>query len=324
MLNIPIPVVTTLQKSKNILIMGMGGEFDVYSGIPIYITLENMGINNLHIASLTHSDWASIPSKVEVIQMAPGCVGVTGNIKQPSENLPEAYLSNWFKDVKHQDVPVWAFKREQSVKEYSDSLNVLVRHLDIDTILLVDGGVNSIMVGDEDGSGKMLEDTLSLAAVKNAQVKNKLLTCVGFGTEIDENLCHYLALENMAKINKQGGFYGSCSLVSFMDCFQQYKQVCEHAWNQTGHRKSHVHTGIIPAAEGEFGDYHMFPDEKKSDVFVSPLMSVYWFFNAEAAIYNNVIMPVLEDKETFFEAVQFGVPIIKNNIKRGRRGLPLT
>ena len=69
-------------------------------------------------------------------------------IKQPSENLPEAYLSSWFKDVKHQDVPVWTFKREQSVKEYSNSLNVLVKHLDVDTILLVDGGVDSLMVGD--------------------------------------------------------------------------------------------------------------------------------------------------------------------------------
>jgi hypothetical protein len=324
MLNLPIPVVMTLQKSKNILIMGMGGGFDVYSGVPIYLTLEKMGMDNLHIASFTHADWTSIPRHVEVIPMAPGCVGVTGNITQPSENLPEAYLSGWFKDVKHKDVPVWTFKRDQSVKEYSDSLNVLVKHLDINTILLVDGGVDSIMVGDEEGSGTMMEDTLSLAAVKNANVQNKLLTCVGFGTEIEENLSHYLALENMARITKQGGFYGSCSLVSYMDCFQQYKHVCEHAWNQPGHRKSHVQTRIIPAAEGEFGDYHMFPDEKKADVFVSPLMGVYWFFNAEAAIYNNVIIPVIEPEETFFDAVQRGVPMIKNNIKRVRRDLPLT
>ena len=144
----------------------------------------------------------------------------------------------------------------------------------------------------------MLEDTLSLAAVKNVDVKNKLLTCVGFGTE--NNLCHYLALENMANITKQGGFYGSCSLVSFMDSFQQYKQVCEHTWNQPGHKKLNIQTRIIPAAEGEFGDYHIFPNEKTADVFVSPLMSVYWFFNAEAVIYNNVIIPIIEEEETFF------------------------
>lgn len=323
MLNLPIPVVMTLQKSKNILIMGMGGGFDVFSGIPIYITLERMGIKS-NLASFTHADWNSIPKHVETIPMAPGCVGVTGNIIQASENMPEAYLSSWFRDVKNENVPVWTFKRDQSVKEYSKSLNTLVKHLEIDCILLVDGGVDSIMVGDEEGSGTMMEDTLSLAAVKNTNVPHKLLACIGFGTEIEENLSHYLALENMARITKQGGFYGSCSLVSYMDCFKQYKQICEHTWNQPGHRKSHVQTRIIPAAEGEFGDYHMFPMEKKADVFISPLMNTYWFFNADAAIYNNIVIPVIEEKETFYEAVQVGVPMIKNNKKRARRDLPLT
>lgn len=323
MLNIPIPVIMTLKSSKNVLIMGMGGGFDVFSGIPIYITLEKMGIKS-HLASFTHANWAEIPTCTEIIPMAPGCVGVTGNIENTSVNMPEMYLSSWFKDVKSQDVPVWTFKRDQSVAEYSKSLNVLVKHLAIDTILLVDGGVDSIMVGDEEGSGTMMEDTLTLAAVKNANVKNKILACVGFGTEMEENLSHYLALENMAKIIKQGGFYGSCSLVDFMDCFKQYKEACEHTWNQPGHRKSHVQTRIIPAAEGEFGDYHMFPMEKKGDVFISPLMSMYWFFNAEAAIFNNAVIPIIEEKETFYEAVQVGVPMIKNHVLRRRKIIPLT
>lgn len=323
MLNLPIPVVMTLQKSKNILIMGMGGGFDVFSGIPIYLTLEKMGIKS-HLANFTHASWSEIPNHTQIIPMSPGCMGVTGNIIQASENMPEAYLSSWFKDIESKEVVVWTFKRDQSVKEYSNSLNVLVKHLDIDTILLVDGGVDSIMQGDEEGSGTMMEDTLTLAAVKNANVKNKLLACVGFGTEIEEKLSHYLALENMANITKQGGFYGSCSLVGFMDCFKKYKEICEHVWNQPGHRKSHVQTRIIPAAEGEFGDFHMFPMEKKADVFISPLMSVYWFFNAEAAIFNNKIIPVIEEQETFFEAVQIAVPMIKNHIGRPRKIIPLT
>lgn len=322
MLNIPISVVMKLQKSKNTLILGMSGD-GVFSGLPIYLTLEKMGIKS-HLASFTHANWEVINNQVEVIPMAPGCVGVTGNILQASDNMPEAYLASWFRDVKSQDVPVWTFKRDQSVKEYSKSLNTLVKHLDIDCILLVDGGVDSIMVGDEDGSGTMLEDTLTLAAVKNTNVPNKILACIGFGTEIEENLSHYLALENIAKITKQGGFYGSCSLVAFMDCFQQYKQVCEHTWNQPGHRKSHVQTRIIPAAEGEFGDYHMFPMEKTTDVFISPLMNMYMFFNADAAIYNNVIIETIEGQDTFFEAVQVVAPMIKHNIKRARQDLPLT
>lgn len=323
MLNIPIPVVMQLKKANNILIMGIGGGFDVFSGLPIYSTLEKMGMN-VHLANYTHSDWSTMSEYAEIIPMAQGCAGVTGNIRQASKNFPEAYLASWFKEIKEQDVSIWLFKRDQSVKEYSNSLNTLIKHLEIDAILLIDGGVDSIMVGDEEGSGTMMEDTLSLAAVKYAEVPIKILSCVGFGTELEEKLSHYLALENMAKISKQGGFYGSCSIVDFMNCFQEYKDACLHVWNQPDHRKSHIQPRVISSAEGEFADYHMYPMEKTIDIFVSPLSSIYWFYNAEAAIYNNAVIPVIEEKETFYDAVQVGVPMIKNLKKRLRRDIPIT
>lgn len=323
MLNLPIPIVMKLKQSKNVLIMGMGGGFDVFSGLPIYFTLEKMGVN-VHLANFSHTSWESIPNHVNAIPMASGCVGVDGFLKQASVNFPEAYLSRWFKEYKNQDVNVWTFKRDQNVTEYTNSLQMLVKHLDVDAIVMVDGGIDSIMVGDEDGSGTMMEDTLSLAALKNVEVPIKLLACIGFGTEIEENLSHYLALENIANITKQGAFYGTCSLANYMHVFSDYKSACEYVWNQPDHRKSHVQTRIIPAVEGEFGDFHMFPMEKKMDVFISPLMSIYWFFNAEAAIYNNAIIPIIEDKETFYEAVQYGVPMIKNHIVRQRQDIPLT
>lgn len=323
MLNIPIPVVMRLKQAKNVLILGMGGGFDIFSGLPIYFTLEKMGIKS-HLASFTHTPWESVSNFVNTIPMSPTCVGVGGNLKQASTNFPEAYLSSWFRDYKQQEVNVWLFKRNQSVKEYSNALNILVKHLGVDAILLIDGGVDSIMFGDEEGSGTMMEDTLSLAAVKNTDVPIKLLTCIGFGTEIEENLSHYLALENMATMTKQGAFYGTCSLVDYMSSFSDYKLACEHVWNQPGHRKSHVQTRIIPAAKGEFGDYHMYPDEKSADVFISPLMNIYWFFNADAAIYNNIIIPVIEEKDTFYEAIQEAVPMIKYLNKRERKIIPLT
>jgi len=128
MLNIPIPVIVNLQKSNNILIMGMGGGFDVFAGLPLYFTLEKMGMK-VHLANYTHANWDAFDNHVETIPMASGCIGVTGNIHQASENMPEAYLASWFRDVKEQDVPVWTFKRDQSVKEYSKSLDVLQEHL---------------------------------------------------------------------------------------------------------------------------------------------------------------------------------------------------
>lgn len=324
MLNIPISVVIQLQKSKNILIMGMGGGFDCFGGLPIYFTLKKMGMN-VHLANYTQTNWESVNRDSEVIPMSSTCVGVTGNIINPSDNFPEAYLANWLKEIKGIDnTPVWTFRRDQSVKDYTSSIDVLAKHLEIDTILLVDGGVDSIMQGNEDGSGEMMGDTLTLAAIKNSSITTRILSAVGFGTELESRLSHYLALENMANISKQGGFHGSCSLVDFMDSFSQYKEACEYVWNQPGHTKDHAQVRIISSAEGEFGDYHMFPMEKNIDVFISPLSSVYWFFNADAAIYNNKVISVIETQETFYDAVQVGVPMIKNSNKRPRKDIPLT
>lgn len=323
MLNLPLSTIVKLKESKNTLILGIGGGYDVFSGLPIYHTLTKMGVN-CHLANFTHSPWDNISVFTDIISMTNTCVGVTGNIKSNSDNLPEMYLSSWFKEKKEMDVPVWTFKRDQTISEYSESLNVLCSHLDVDALVLVDGGVDSIMVGDEEGSGTMFEDTLTLAAVKNVDVPVKILACIGFGTEVEENLSHYLALENIANITKQGGFYGTCSLVNFMECYKDYESACMHSFNQPGHRKSHVQTRIIPAAEGEFGDYHMYPDEKSSDVFISPLMSIYWFFNADAAIYNNAVIPHIEGEQTFFDMVQKGVPMIKNHTLRERSNIPLT
>jgi len=323
MLNIPMPVAVNLKKAKNVLILGMGGGYDVFAGIPLYFTLQKMGIN-VHLGNYTHTPWDTMSDFTETIPMTSTCVGVTGNIKSASANFPEMYLSGWFKDTKELDVNVWTFKRDNTIAEYTNSLNILVKHLDLGAILLVDGGVDSIMVGDEDGSGTMMEDTISLAAVRDVDVPIKMLSCVGFGTEVEENLSHFLALENIALMNRQGAFYGTCSLVSYMETFKEYKEACLHAFNQNGHRKSHVQTRVIPAAEGMFGDFHMYPEEKSADVFISPLMSMYWFFNAEAAIHNNKVIPFIEEEETFFDMVQKGVPMIKNHILRERKNLPLT
>lgn len=323
MINIPISVIMKLKKSKNVLILGVGGGFDIFSGLPIYFTLEKMGIN-LHLANFTNSNWENMNNYADIIPMASSCVGVTGNIKQSSNNFPELFLASWFKEIKQKDVNIWAFKREQNVSEYSNSLNILVKHLSIDAILLVDGGVDSIMTGEEDGSGKMIEDTLTLAAVKNVDIPTKILACIGFGSELEDNISHYLALQNISTIIKQGGFYGTCSLVDYMSSFKDYKEACIHVFNQPNHKKNDIQTKIIPSCEGEFGDYHMYPEEKKMDVFLSPLTSMYWFFNAEAAIYNNKIIEAIEDKETFFDIVQTGVPIIKNFANRNRSHIPLT
>lgn len=319
MLNLPNSVTEKFKNCNNILIAGAGGGSDILCGLPLYYTLLKMG-KKVHLANLTHTDLKTINEHAEPIQLDAAVYGANSIIRTPSTNYLEGYLSQFFKAALNEEKIVWMIDRT-AIPQLKKSYERLIEHLQIDGIILVDGGVDSIMKGDEEGSGTMFEDTLTLAATKDIQIP-KILACIGFGTEVEEGLSHYRALENISNITKQGGFYGNCSLVSYMKAFKFYKMACEYIWNQPGHKKSHISTRIIPAAEGEFGNFQMYEDENAVEVCISPLMNLYWFFEADAAVFNNQIITHIEQIDSFYETIQAAVPRIKNIKTRSRELFP--
>jgi len=323
MLNIPNSILKKLEGKNNVLVVGMGGGQDVLAGLPLYFTLTKQG-KKVHLANLTHTEISTLRAHTEPIIMDNALYGANGNIHTPSTNYVEGYLSNYFKLALNLDTIVWMFRRTH-VAELKRAYERLIDHLKLDAIVFVDGGVDSIMQGDEEGSGTMFEDTLTLAATKDINI-TKVLACVGFGTEIEEKLSHYRALENIANITRQGGFHGSCSIVSHMNAFKFYKSACEHIWNQPGHKKSHISTRIISAAQGDFGNIHIYDQENENpiEICISPLMNIYWFFEPDAAVYNNQIIPHIEIVPTFMEAMQAAIPRIQNIKSRDRKEFPYT
>jgi hypothetical protein len=197
----------------------------------------------------------------------------------------------------------------------------LVKHLAIDAIILVDGGVDSIMRGDEMGSGTLVEDSISLAAIAPLDVPVKILACIGFGTEVEEGVCHYNALENMAGLMKAGGFLGGCALTPQMEAFQQFEAACRYVWEQPDHAKSHISTRIVPAVNGEFGNFHLY-SEDRTTVCISPLMGLYWFFDAGVVISRNRLIEYLQDTRTSAEAIMICSSFKKRVAQRPRRSLP--
>jgi hypothetical protein len=321
MLNLPISINKKLEGANNILIVGAGGGSDVLCGLPLYYTFLKQG-KKVHLANLTHTDYKTIANHADPIILDSVLLGATSTIKTPSTNYVEGYLSQYFKVALNQDHIVWMLNRTH-VQELRKSFERLVEHLKIDAIILVDGGIDSIMHGDEDGSGTMFEDTLTLAATKDLAIP-KILACIGFGTEAEEGLNHYRALENISNIIKQGGFYGNCALVDYMNSFKFYKAACEYIWSQPGHKRSHISTRIIPAAQGEFGNVHIYHEGENEpiEICINPLMNLYWFFEADAAVYNNQIITHIEGLPTFYETIQAAVPRIKQIKTRSREPLP--
>ncbi len=315
-----LPILDPLADSRNILIAGAGGGFDVFSGLPLYFTLKALG-KNVHLANYSFSEFELIKIVSEPQSLAGELVlGPGGNIKYDLLYYPEGYLSQWFKQVRGEDVTVWMFARTGAAP-LAQGYAALVKHLNIDALILVDGGVDSIMRGDENGSGTMVEDSITLAAVQGIDIPVKILACIGFGTEMEEAVCHYNALENMAGLAKAGAFLGSCALTPQMEVFQLFEAACRYVWEQPNHVKSHISTRIIPAVNGEFGSYRMYPDEY-SDVFISPLMSLYWFFDARAVTERNLLVPLIRQTHTTSQAILMCANL-KNSIPlRARRTIP--
>jgi hypothetical protein len=183
-----------------------------------------------------------------------------------------------------------------------------VEDSEISALVVVDGGVDSLMRGDEAGCGTILEDSITLAAVSKIDIPHKILACIGFGTETEEGLSHYRALENMADLFRANAFLGSCSLTADQVEFKEYKAFCEEQWH--GKRESHIHTRIIPAVLGQFEEQTLYQGidartgfAAKGRPFVNPLMGIYWFFDLMAVVERNLLIPSLLPTNTRTDAL---------------------
>lgn len=299
-----LPMLDRLAGCKSILIAGAGGGFDVFAGLPIYFTLRDLGYT-VHLANYSFCDFVIAHAFSQPVVLHDGLViGARPPVDAPLPYYAEGYLSRWFQEVRHEDVTVWMFAKT-GVEPLVEGYAALTQHLGTDALILVDGGVDSIMRGDEAGPGTLLEDSISLAAANTLDLPVKLLACLGFGTEVEEQVCHHHALENIAALAKAGGFLGSCALTPQMSAFQQFEAACRYTWEQPAHVKSHITTRVIPAVHGEFGDYHMYPDQRDlrhTFVLISPLMSLYWFFDAQAVIERNLLIGLLEGTQSTRDA----------------------
>lgn len=300
-INLPHAVLDQLADKENILVAGVGGGFDVFCGLPIYFTLRELG-KTVHLANYSFSSLPVVSHYCETVALVPELLeGATADLN-PELQLgyyPEGYLSQWFREEHDEEVTVWMFAKVGPQRLLS-LYQKLVDHLEIDAIVLFDGGVDSVMIGDEAGAGTLLEDTIVLTAIEQLDVPVKLLGCLGFGAELE--VAHNNALMNMSALIEADAFYGSCALVKQMPVYQAYEAASRYVWEQPEHHKSQINMRVVSAVLGHSGDFHLYHDYKPLPVFVSPLMSLYWFFDAAAVNQRSLLADAIRDTATIEDA----------------------
>lgn len=197
-----------------------------------------------------------------------------------------------------QEVPVYTFERT-GVVPLTEVYRALVDHLKLDAIVLVDGGTDSIMRGDEIGLGTPTEDMASICAVNQVDDKGlkRFLVCVGFGIDAFHGVNHAHFLENVAYHMRTGGFLGTFSLLpqheesrKFIDAYES----CQPS-------NSIVCASVVSAVEGQFGNYHHPATKQRtagSKLFINPLMTIYWCFVLEKVAASVYYMPELVDTQS--------------------------
>jgi len=296
-----LPILHHLEQSNNILIAGAGGGFDIFAGLPIYFALKDMG-KQVHLANFSFTPVDLIRQVCETETLVEGELeGATANLVEDLHfhYYPEGYLSKWFKEAQEEDVTIWMFNRNGG-KRLRELYAVLYDHLQFDALIMVDGGVDSLMRGNEFGAGTLLEDTISMQAIQPLDVPVKILACLGFGAELE--VCHYNALYNMARLTSDGAFYGSCALVKGMSAYTRYESACRYVWEQPNHHKSHINMRVVSAVNGEFANHHMYSDYRPRPVFVSPLMSLYWFYDAQQVVDSSPLADFIKHTESMEDA----------------------
>lgn len=310
-----LPFFNEIETAQNILIAGAGGGYDIFSGLPLYFGLQAAG-KQIHLANLSFS---VLPPE-RAARLAPAVLKVTANTPLVEEYFPEKYLAQWFQ-AQGQNVDIYCFERT-GVRPLLAAYQALVAHLGVDTIILVDGGTDSLMRGDESGLGTPEEDIASITAVHELAVPRKLLVCLGFGVDAYHGVCHYNFLEAVADLIQRQGYLGSFSLLDEMLEVQRYRAATQSVFTMMDRNISIVSSSVLSALAGHYGNHHATQRTRSSTLWINPLMSVYWCFRlapvAERILYRQAmlhthtyrdVMQVIDDFRKACQTIRPQVPI---------------
>jgi hypothetical protein len=288
------PILKALDNPQRILVAGAGGGFDVFTALPFFEALRSCDVT-AHLASYSFSG----QDNLEPARIGDHVFAVRSTTPKARDYFPEKHLAEWWAN-QGRDLPVFAFRRTgviQLVEGYAH----LIRDLDLDTIILVDGGTDSLLTGDEMGLGTPEEDAVSLVAVHQLPIRNKLLLSLGFGVDHFHGVSHGQVLHSMAALTASGACLGAISLLREMSEVKAFDEALNYATERMPHHPSIVNHSILAALRGEFGSDIAIPHRRDARVWINPLMTIAWAFSLDAVVSRLKYAEMIQNTHTLQE-----------------------
>jgi hypothetical protein len=305
-----IPCLERFEKAENVLIAGAGGGFDVFCGLPLYFSLKKAG-KTVHLANLSSGalNFCDAENPVPALWRITPKTGAT-------KYFPEMHLSRWLSD-RYGETPIYSIQTS-GARPVSAAYGWLTRTLQPDCLILVDGGTDSLMFGDEAGLATPEGDAVSLFAAERLEgIEQKLLICLGFGVDTHHGVCHAHFLENVARLSRGDSFLGAWSVVHESEEFQLYREAFHFVLARLPHQPSIVNTSVIAAVSGNFGDWHSTERTEGSTLFINPLMALFWAFDLHAVARLNLYLDRISNTDTI-EEVALAIETFRESLSRTR------
>lgn len=310
-----IPFEKQFAPGQRVLLMGCGGGFDVYAGLPLYEMLTDRGCHvifaNVSFSNLSASGADKANDITWIVNLA----------ARDMAYFPE----RWFCEhlaKRGIETRVFAFARS-GVAPLVASLRQVIIQERIDKVLLVDGGTDSLIFGDEPGVGSLVEDAVSVIAANAATNGDALLANIGFGVDHFDGVSHHSYLENAAKLMHSGGFLGAFSVQQEHPAESLFLSMVEYANQRQPLHKSIVCNSIASAMRGEFGNYQATSRTDGRELFINPLMAQYWTFRTSALVAMMNYADALSATRTAPEASNVIEKIRESTSTRKRQAIPL-
>jgi len=268
-----------ISQYQNILVLGVGGGFDVVSALPIYLSLL-LDNKNVALGSTNHVHLKSFYEGLgkEVYQ---GVLCI-----EPQESINGIVIESQLANRLHTNI--YSFKK-LGVLPLRRAIRYICDQHAIDLIIAVDGGVDALMTCKEKVQGTPIEDIATITAISGTTGVDKVLCCVGMGAEIDEGLTAEAIAPNVLELFEDG-FLGVSAWVGDNEIIETTIDIYGEL-NKP--RESHIITEIIKARVG----FH----NKK--IKIPQVLPICWFFDLDKVVKKNILSPKIKDTFSFNEIV---------------------
>jgi hypothetical protein len=287
------------------LLCGCGGGFDFVHSLTLYPELKRMG-KEVVIGSYSFGDPHKISNAATVFD-EDGIVAkrVSASSTPDSHYGPEVHVCSFLDRHDPSSDPhfVYAYyARDFTVPRLTHLYEQLVETHCVDAIVLVDGGSDSLMTGEEEGLGDPIEDAVSVATVASLKgLKARVLISVGLGTDRFNHVSDAASLRAIAELTRSGGFLGAVSLEPGGPGSRFYKTCLQHIYQQQGFRSVLACT-IAASVEGCFGRDEvpagLCDRVRPGQLYLWPIMAMLWGFDIQVVSQRSRIASWIRECHT--------------------------